>query len=472
MMDGMKQPRPSALPWLIPLLAVFFLLSLFYHYTVPLFEAPDEPAHLEYLAFLHSEKKIPFHSANPDVPAEGLQPPLYYLIAWPVFALVVDDAEALYQDLHRVDQKIYGYTNRPSSEINGDLVRLRTSRSQHSGPRRFEDHPHLAALLQIRWISLLFGMLAVGLTYLGLLRFNGHNPVAFLGAGLLAFNPQFLFVCNYINNDAVATAIGAAAFYLVATRLVPTQPKAKRGCYLLAGLILGIAFLSKMTVFPGLAVAIAAIVLTDTNPRTVRLQNLGLLFAVAAFVASPYAIWKMAHYGDPLGLAVDRAANALLPGPDQFGGFWPYFSTIYWDWTSESYWGWFGWMNLRIPKAAYLVFFMLSWTGLLGFLLSLRRRASVVRNRFHIYLVASILLSVAAHIWFNMHVVQAQGRHLFPVAPQISSLLALGFGYLAAGGRASRIGACAAIGIVLCLLGMAVYCLVGVINPAYAVQAL
>ncbi len=486
-----RQRFSSTLRWLPPLLAAFLLLSLAYHYSVPLFEAPDETSHIEYLAFLHHNRALPRHGTDPDVPGEGIQPPLYYVMTWPLFAAVSEEGLDLYLALHNVNWRLYGHEPSEISELANPLVRFRQPSRYSSSPRLFDRHAHLSSLLHLRWVSLVFGVLAVTATFLGVLRMTASQPMAFLTAGLLAFNPQFLFVTNCVSNDSATVAIGSAALWLVADSLREQSGNPTRRQYLLAGLLLGAGFLIKKTTIPGLAVAAFVLLSFDARPLTRRLRDVALMGLVALLLAAPYFAWNLASYGDPLGIGVERAANALLPGPERFGGRWNFFSTVYWDWTFESYWARFGWMNLQTPKAVYLAFFALSWTGVLGFFLHPRamargeagsapsgqqvhledpnsQPATFIGTRFRIYLVGSVLATLAAHVWFNLHVAQAQGRHLFAVAPQISCILALGLAHIGRREPSSRVRATVVVAPILALLGLAIYCLAGLILPAYA----
>ena len=72
-----------------------------------------------------------------------------------------------------------------------------------------------------------------------------------------------------------------------------------------------------------------------------------------------------------------------------------------------------------------------------------------------------------SHVWLNIHTPQAQGRHLFPVAPQIACLLALGWARLARGND-GRMRSTAVASILGALLVLALFCLVGVILVEYA----
>lgn len=99
------QKRPDRVRSLLPLavlLVMYVALAVGYLRAVPMFEAPDEPSHLEYIAFVMAEGRLPVYGPTPDVPGEGMQAPLYYLSALPLYATLGGDDAALRDELHRV----------------------------------------------------------------------------------------------------------------------------------------------------------------------------------------------------------------------------------------------------------------------------------------------------------------------------------------------------------------------------------
>jgi hypothetical protein len=70
----LTKPHPRHLPF-AALAAVFGALATAYQQTIPLFEAPDEPSHMQYVGFLGIENRLPLYGASPEVPGEGMQPP-------------------------------------------------------------------------------------------------------------------------------------------------------------------------------------------------------------------------------------------------------------------------------------------------------------------------------------------------------------------------------------------------------------
>ena len=73
----MKQRRSVPQAVLLLILATFVLLTSAFSAAVPIFEAPDEPAHVDYVRFLRTQHRLPLQGET----GEAHQPPLYYLPA-------------------------------------------------------------------------------------------------------------------------------------------------------------------------------------------------------------------------------------------------------------------------------------------------------------------------------------------------------------------------------------------------------
>jgi hypothetical protein len=118
------------------------------------------------------------------------------------------------------------------------------------------------------------------------------------------------------------------------------------------------------------------------------------------------------------------------------------------------------------PKATYLAFFALTFTALLGWLAGSAREPWPALRSYALrgYLFGAAGATLAAHLILNLFVVTPQGRILFASAAQIALLLALGLYRLI--GSERRMAALV-ISTVLVLLVLDVYCLRGVLVPAY-----
>ena len=440
-------------------LVAYVALAIGFQRSVPLFEAPDEPSHLQYVAFLAQEHRLPRYGAIPDVPGEGMQPPLYYLLSEPLFAWLGSDEPPLLRDLHRINLAMYANV-RPRRGAEPRIVFA----EREQRPRRFFTSPELAYLRDMRWPSLAFGLLTVVFTYRASLRAWSDPALAVLCAGLLAATPQFLFTSAYVSNDTAATAIAAAIFWLVAA--AARDPiGVRRGHYLWLALLTALALVTKISILPGLAVAALTVAWIDSRSLRQRAVDTALAVVIAVGLVGPYLAWNVVHRGGLLGMGAVWSSTTRLTSLAELGGALSYFSGPYWIRTFESYWGRFGWMNVAAPDGVYPSYFALTVAGIAGFAMADRRarsepaRADRVLRR---YLVAAILATFAAHLWINLHIPQPQGRHLFGAAPQIACVLSIGFWVP----RWVRRGPTLAV-LLAGLFALALYCLLAGVEAAY-----
>jgi 4-amino-4-deoxy-L-arabinose transferase-like glycosyltransferase len=251
------------------LLAVYLGLALLYNAAVPLGEGPDEPGHAAYVFFLAREGRLPVQRAEraqSDVPGEGHQPPLAYLLAAPAVLWLPRDERGV--DLPGNPRFTWAGGPERNAVAHG---------SREYWPWRGE----VLAWRLARLVSTLFGAVTVVCTYLacralvvgedGLkvvirgsrgageqesrrqgdketgrpgdrerrrtgasyaLQLPIRNPqsaiqnprskIALLAAALVAFNPQFLFTSALISNDGLLTALFAVAVWLIVDDRRPT----------------------------------------------------------------------------------------------------------------------------------------------------------------------------------------------------------------------------------------------------------
>lgn len=446
------------------LLVTFLLLGAAYLFAVPMFETPDEPSHLEYIAFVSATSRLPVYGARPEVPGEGIQPPFSYVLSVPLFRALVGRSRMLLDELHRLNLSMYDY----DAEAVGANELLYHSSLRLRPPYYFTPKAEVAYLRHMRWPSLAFGAVALICTYLACLRLFTDPAIPILVAGLLGLNPQFLFRSACVSNDAAAAAIGAGLFLVVAAAL--TDPAGvRRSHYLWAALLAAVGLLTKISLLVGALVAITTVSCVDRRGLRARVMDTGLGSAAALLLVAPYLAWNLEHHGDLTGMRAFWQTAAQLTAHDEFGGLVRYFTGMYWRWTFESYWSRFGWLNVYPPTWVYLAFLTLTGAGVLGF----ARSAYASRHQaghlpaLRLYLSATILATIATHIYLNVRVPQPQGRHLLPVAPEIACLLAMGIVWWTSSGqpRASWRTTAWVLGA---LFGLAVFCLLQVIVPAYA----
>ncbi len=457
---------------LASLLLAYLILAIAYQRAVPLFEAPDEPSHVLYVALLSSTGELPHTGERRDVPGEGMQPPLYYTALAPLYWAISGRDPRLLDTLHQACLSIYGF-----ADWRGEYAPIRMI---EGSARLLSVDPGLDYLRALRWGSLAFGFVAVLCTFAAAHRVSRSTAFAFLCTALFAFSPQLLFVSAYVNNDVACAALGAAAFWLFA--VAAERERVPRGGYAAAAVLLALGMATKHSALPALTVCFLALFALDPRPLRARLPDAGFAALLALALAVPTLHTNVERYGDPFGVSAFIESTVSMKSHDIFGGRLAYLLNVYPHQTFRSYWAIFGWMTVVGPDWLYLGFFTLCGLGGLGFLLGWRRerralaavppadpaaRSELRRSRaLRRYVLAASLATLAAHLWANSQTIAYQGRHLFGAAPPIAALLALGISSLGSG-RVFAVRWRTAGAVAAGMAAMALYCLTRMIIPTY-----
>ena len=385
-------------PLLLILLAYFIVGSL-YAVRTPAWQVPDEPAHYNYIRELAEQKRLPVMTAQdydqnyieqltgerfpPELSIAPLtyedhQPPLYYLLATPVFWL--------------------------------------------GG----------GSLLPLRLFSLTLGAVVIVMTALLTRDIFPDSPgLSWLAAGLVAFLPQHLAMLSGVNNDSLTEALLAFWLWLALRYL---RGKASP---LGLGVVLGMLLLTKTTGYVVLPLALLLILLRWQRGglkvnwalrQTVLLLGPGLLLG---------ALWWTRNsllYGWPDILGLQRH-NAVVVGQPRTAdwiardGAIPFLRNALRT-TFRSFWGQFGWMGVVLDQRIYLGVGLLSllmgWGAAWKAFSVLQRGISRSRRDLIYLLGCATLLTFALPFWYNLTFVQHQGRYLFPALPALALTSALG----------------------------------------------
>jgi 4-amino-4-deoxy-L-arabinose transferase-like glycosyltransferase len=465
---------------LLGLLAVFLTLATIYSAVVPLGEGPDEPGHADYAFFLAQTGRLPVQrldSRQADVPGEGHQPPLAYALAAPL-------ALALPRDERRTDT----IGNPRFVWSGGDQPNAISHGSREYPPWRGS----VLAWHLMRLVSVVCGAATVFFTYLtasSLAKrleirdwspntsqstiYNLQSAMPLLAAGLVAFNPQFLFVAALVTNDALLAALSALLLWLVVRneerrKSGTTEETRRLDFYLLRrsiilGVVLGLALLTKQSAIILIPVGLLALVvwhgderirpaiggigsrtglasraryahpLTRSPVYPLSLLNVALAIVVMALVAGWWYARNQRLYGDLFGLAAFRGEFATQPFQISSPAAW--IAAL--GQLHASFWARFGWMNVFPPAWVLWLFGAIELLALGGLVrLAVRmwqadrssaddRRSSTVG---HWALLALPALALAWMVSFAITagLVAWQGRLLFPALPAIAILMARG----------------------------------------------
>ena len=435
----------------VSILAAYLLAGALFAIITPAWQAPDEPAHYNYIRQVAQDGCCPRIEAGdwqgeyqqqlttvkfaPDyldrldtIEYEDHHPPLYYLLASIVFKL-----------------------------SDGDLTKLRL-------------------------FSAMLGAVTVILSYIICRRVFPLQPQISLAVmALVAFLPQHLAMMSAVNNDALAEIIVAAGLLWIVRYLlgedVPTWQ---------LGIIAGLALWIKITIyFLALLFPLAILLRWRKSDRPIAAlsRDLAIFAAVTLLIGGGWWLRNISVYGFPdfLGLgAHDAVVSDQLRTADHIArhGWGTYLAQIL-SVTFKSFWGQFGWMALPLDSVLggwiYRGFGLLTLGGISGLLVSLWSvRAMRVpaqgadnpsRNIFTV-LAAAILLVLLAFVYYNIEFVQWQGRYLFPALIPIALALVAGLdswrGKLCGRWTGSR---WLTVGALICLFPLDLYLLFRVIVP-------
>ncbi len=391
------------------IVVIYFAIATLYAIWTPKWQAPDEPAHFNYIrhiaetgtlpvlqpgdydqAYLEKIKaaKFPATMSIDAIRYESYQPPLYYLAATPVYWL----ARGAGIDAIVIALRLF-------SIVLGALVLLVAFNVIHT---LFPDD-HWLALATVGWMATV---------------------------------PQHLAVSASISNDLAAELVLGLILWVVVKRIQRTLSDSQ--FVWLGGILFGAALLTKTTIYvPGAALLIGAHIASAKLAPRFALRSLRLTFysfALALCLASPMFIRGALTYGltDPLGIARHDAVVIGQPTTAemvaQFG-----FQRIAFDFfaiTFKSFWAQFGWMGVLVSDRIYVALALLSAMALLGLVfyglrLARQRDLLTALQWAGIALLGTLfLIALADYITYNFKFLQFQGRYLFV------SLIAIAFGWV------------------------------------------
>ena len=376
------------------IIIAYALLAALYAVYTPKWQAPDEPAHFNYVRAIGETGRLPVlqkgdydqdyleqikaakFPASMSVDAiryESYQPPLYYLAATPIYIA----ARAGGIDTQVLALRLFGVA------LGAILL--------------------LVAYAIVREI------------------FPDDALLALATVGAIATVPMFIAVSASVSNDIAAVLVLALILWLAIRRVKSLISNLQ--FVILGGILFGAALLTKTTAYlPGALMLVASGEWRVTWKH--NLQSLISLFALSALLSAPMFVRNMLTYGitDPLGLA--RHNSVVVGQPTTAEMIAKYgLSHILFDYlavTFKSFWAQFGWMGVLVNDRIYVLLMALSGVAALGFALyvlrNLRRRDLLTAAQWWSMglLAATLVAAIVGYIGYNFEFFQLQGRYLFP----------------------------------------------------------
>ncbi len=428
-LDALYVQRPRR--WLLLILLAYLVSASLFAIVTPAWQAPDEPAHYNYINHIATTGSLPtlqlgdydqatltrLVSTRFDPPTgvetlryESYQPPLYYLSAAAV-----------------------GWAT------DGNLRAL-------------------------RFYNVFLGFISLLLLYLSLETVFPNKPLITLGAtAFAALLPMHVAVTAALNNDVMAEMLtmGAALVlfrwmrpYYGGQALTPNPwrlltPSASRHHdrrhLLLLGLLLGLGMVTKIYAYAVLPMFAVVIVWTVWHERRTwaavakGIRHVLLMAAPALLLAAPLWMRNVMIYGrwDFLALHWHDQVVAGQPTTQAWiaaNGSLDYFERAF-TLTFRSFWGVFGWMGVAMDERIYVAALFFTGVIFLGLLWASIRLISgppdTDMDDFQttvIVILALLLVAVLlSFVWYNLKFVQHQGRYFFWGMLAIGTVVALGW---------------------------------------------
>ena len=392
---------------LASLLVVYFALGLYYALSLPLWAKPDEAFHQAYVRYLFAHQQLPQvdttappTATRPDYQLEAHQPPLYYTVVLAANVLASGHP---------------GSGARPNPHFLSTPV---GNRSPYVPGVVFAWGSRWTPVFEGRLVSLAFGLAALVFAYLTLAELFGPG-VALTGVGLMALNPQYLFITTSYSNDAAGVATATLCLWLAA-RATRRGLTPRRGLGL--GLAIGLATLAKLGGL-GMMVVVGFVAVAQCRcAGRWRPLLAALLAPVGALAVAGWWFWRnLQVYREPFGTSalaailgkrtdIDFDHVRLLLG-FLWKGYWLDFSV--------------GGIVFAEPEA-YLGLGALALAAVAGCLVVARRRPA---DRPGLALLGVWLGTVLAgylQLTLSTSTIMGGGRLVFPAAASVAGTLAVG----------------------------------------------
>jgi len=394
------------------ILASYFVLGTLYALQTPKWQAPDEPAHFNYIEHLATENsfpvlqvgdypheyleeikaaKFPPHMSIAPIRYEFHQPPLYYVLGAILYRLT----SSLGFDRQFLALRLFSIV----LGAGGLYVIYRLVRDIF--PSNVDD--------------------AGGLI-------NGEF-LALAATAFAAMLPMHIAMTAAINNDTLAEWLLLLILWQ-SIHVIQKGPDVKRA--IITGILLGLALWTKTTVYVAVVgtVVIAAVLQGEPQgdqPNTetlTRTRYLLLVFTLALLLAAPWFVRNALTYGN-LDILAWRRHDMVVAGQlrtaDLLARIGPTRLAKQFALTTfRSFWAQFGWMGVLVDNRIYhglaLLCVLLAF-GFGSFILRVWRgqiRLTAQQSRVLVLMASVALLSVCTYLGYNIKFVQHQGRYLFP----------------------------------------------------------
>jgi hypothetical protein len=367
----------SARSLIAVVIAVGILCRLAFIFFTPIFYAPDEHSHFNYIKYVSEKHSFPVLTSKTGDQSnewEYYQPPLYYLAMAPVYKAM---------------QTAF--------------------------------HDDRTTVFVLRVFSLLLWLLNVwfGIGLLKRLQIKDEF-LRVSTLSIICLLPTYTFLSAAINNDNLLATLSGAVVYMLA------RPQRTLKSSLALGILIGFALLAKLSAIvflPAAALLEISDYLTGRINRPALLSRVGTTIVAAALVYSPWALRNWHVYGM---LTPEQLPTAPIAWPSVLYGIASATHNV-----AKTFWAVSGISNnVGYPFPIFgMLFLGLSVAGLVkglkGDQKPGRLTAGINASIFAAFILA-ILLNLVLVLRFGYKFGMGQGRHLSPSLYPIALVLSAG----------------------------------------------
>ena len=242
-----------------------------------------------------------------------------------------------------------------------------------------------------------------------------------------------------VSNDSLAELVAAGTLLTVIYYLTSENNQSRH--VFIMGLLVGVAFLTKTTVYYVSAIAGLAILIKWWQHRwtfSVAIRQIAVFLTPALLLGAIWWIHGLQTYGGTDFLGLERHDEIVIGQPrtddyinNQLGGS----QRLYWENLTEttfhSFWGQFGWMALPFQPRIYQILLVVITLLFIGtFLYAFGEKwfsnLTIPQRQSLILFSLAIVLVFAQFLIYNQTFVQFQGRYLYPALIPIALIVAIG----------------------------------------------
>jgi len=397
---------------LLIVIILFVVLCVSYILIIPVFEAPDEPGHFLYAFYISKYNKIPspydetisaeqYIRENIDEKVDKF----FYMDDNYMFYKERGPDYLIYRDQRHHPPIYYLISSQIIKPFNVDNIYVEDNLNQEHGIyNKFIDNKILknnsstiSLVFILRLFQIVYGVLVIFFIFkiIKLLSDDEFKNNSILLISSIAFLPQFVFLCSYINNDVLSSLFGLISAYFIV--LLFKRDKAYLG--LLSVLFAIIGGFTKYTILIMVLVTIIAFFIWFIIKKKKIWAILGISVII---ILSIIAFYYIINFDETKRISSPLLNKILVVSSGLFAAFKDSKNNLVnipaLTATFKSTVAVFGWMNIFVDSFIYYFFLAYVISGILVFFVNIRDYRKSIKS-----IIFIILSIISIFIYFLLY---------------------------------------------------------------------